>query len=648
MANSYVQVPPDSTGKKLQTEQHTVGPNTVETQVMHIGDRNTPTQRVSVDDKGAMNIRFTEGVPQLDAFGKLRTSGASIIGDYIFSDSFLPQAFARTKNGTGVIAHNNSLRCLELRLNAGSAPTDSGTNRSRLVSHTYHHYYPGFSQLMMCTVAVPNGGQEGVVREWGYNDVSNGYFFRLDETNDLQVVLRSSATGSVVETVINRASFNVDVVDGTGASGKTLNVEDDNIYWIDIQWLGAGRVRFGSYHEGARITLHEYYHDTNGGKPHSQTGALPVMFNIYNKAGVAVSTTAYLRVWCASVVTEADIALAAYGAPRLETLSATFSPANINDYQGLNDTGKGDRASLPVNQEYHLIGVLTPRETIANNPNKNRTLYVPQYMQALAYHANGDPAFVEIEVYVDPVLSGNSVALPVTEAEAASLSTTPVFLDVEPSDPNNATLSYTNNDGRVNFFGGGYHRIAVYSKGGFERTSLGDQFGNLQDGAFKVYADDGGNNRCPILTVTQSSGAGIATRVKINTPPTGVAWSNHREGNPITFDGIPGLIGSDATYGINDQNGPFYLRMVSVDTAELYLDKKFTQPWDTSALSNASNGGSNSWSGAGGFILSGYGPYLYFAVVAKPVGPSVAGTSYQTTGGDITVSFVLGWNEINQ
>lgn len=648
MSNSFVRVPPDSTGKKLQTEQHTVGSDLVETQVVHIGDKDVPTQRVSVDDKGALNIRFTEGVPQLDAFGKLRTSGASIIGDYVFSDSILPTSFARTKNGTGVIAHNTTLRCLELRLGAGSPAASNDTNRSRLTSHTYHHYYPGFSQLMMCTVAIPNGGQSGVVREWGYNDGENGYFFRLDETNDIQCVIRSSASGSLVETVIDRTNFNVDVVDGTGASGKTLDVEDDNIYWVDIQWLGAGRVRFGSYHQGARITLHEYYHDTNGGQPHSQTGALPVRFNIFNKSGVAVSTLAYMRVWCASVVTEADLALTASGSPSLETLTATFDPANINDYQGLNDTGVGDRASLAINQEYHLIGLLTPREIIASNPNKNRTLYVPQYMQAMAYHANGDPAFVEIEVYVDPVVSGNNVVLPISESEAAALGTTAIFTDVEPSDPYNATMSYVNNNGRVNYFGGGYHRVATYTKGGFDRIALGDQFANLQDGAFKVYADDGGNNRCPILTVTQSSGAGVATRVTINTPPTGVAWSNHREGNPITFEGIPGLIGSDPTFGINDQNGPFYLRMVSLDTAELYTDKDFQTPWDTSGLSNATNGGSNTWPGTGGFILSGYGPYLYFAVVAKPVGPSVAGTTYQTAGGNITVHFVLGWNEIKQ
>jgi len=655
MADSYIQVPPDSTGKKLQTQEHTVNAQTVQTQVMHIGDKDTPTQRVSVDDEGAMNIRFTEGVPQLDAFGKLRTSGAAIIGDYIFSDSILPSSFARTKNGTGAINHNTTLRCLELRVDASSAPANNDVNRARITSHTYHHYFPGFSQLMMCTVAIPNGGQAGIVREWGYNDVSNGYFFRLDEDNDIQCVIRSSASGSVTETVINQASFNLDKVDGTGRSGKLLDVENDNIYWVDIQWLGAGRVRFGTFHEGARIVMHEYYHDANGGVPHSQTGALPVKFNMYNKSGVGNGSLAYMRVWCSSVVTEADLTLAASGSPKLETLTATFSPDNINDYQGLNDTGKGDRASLAINQEYHLVGLLTPREVIANNPNKNRTLYVPQYMQAMAYHENGDPAFIEIEVYVDPVISGNDVVLPITEADAALLSTTAVFEDVEPDDPYNATLVYKNTGGRVNYFGGGYHQLAAYSKGGFDRTNLGDQFGNLQDGAFKVYADDGGNNRCPILTVTQSSGAGVATRVTINTPPTGVSWSNHREGNAIIFENIPGLIGSDATYGINEQNGPFYLRMVSKDTAELYTDKDYQTPWDTSGLSNATNGGSNTWSGAGGFILSGYGPYLYFAVVAKPVGLSVhngtntyGSTNASTSNRDITVHFVLGWNEIKQ
>lgn len=654
MANSYVQVPPDSTGKRLQTEQHTVNSVTVDTQVMHIGDRDVPTQRVSVDDKGAMNIRFTEGVPQLDAFGKLRTSDATILGDYIFSESTLPKQFAHTKYGTGTITHDDTLKCLVLTTGTGTSATEN-SNRAQITTNTYHHYFPGFSQLFMATVALSDQGEAGVMREWGYFDENNGYFFRVNGTSGLQFVIRSNVLGSVSEIVISQSSWNTDKLDGTGNSGKTLDLTDDNIYWLDVQWLGAGRVRFGTFYEGARVTAHEYYHDTNGGVPHSATGALPIRFCQHNMVGVGVANSRTLKAWCCSAVTELNVDLGAAGSPKLETFTATFDPANINDYQGLNDTGKGDRASLPIEQSYQLIGLLSPKPNIYTNPATNRTLYIPQYMQALAYHnLTGADAFVEIEVYVDPVISGNNVALPITATEASGLGTTPVFTDVEPSDRYNAVISYKNTDGRVNYFGGGYHQIAQYMKGKIERTDLGGQYGNIQDGAFKVYADNGGNNRCPILTVTQ----GAVTKVTINTPPTGIAWSLHREGNSIQFENIPGLIGTDATYGINDDGAgqTFYLRMVSKDTAELYLDKDFQTPWDTSGLSNATNGGSNTWPGTGGFILSGYGNFLYFAIVAKPIGPSadtrtvaVDGVDgYATTNGDITVSFVLGWNEISQ
>ena len=43
-----------------------------------------PEYGMDVDITGSANIRFAEGLPQLDAWGKLRTSGATHIGDYVF------------------------------------------------------------------------------------------------------------------------------------------------------------------------------------------------------------------------------------------------------------------------------------------------------------------------------------------------------------------------------------------------------------------------------------------------------------------------------------------------------------------------------------------------------------------------------------
>ncbi len=44
-----------------------------------------PDYGLNVDYLGSANVRFAEGQPQLDAWGKLRTSGATLLGAYVFS-----------------------------------------------------------------------------------------------------------------------------------------------------------------------------------------------------------------------------------------------------------------------------------------------------------------------------------------------------------------------------------------------------------------------------------------------------------------------------------------------------------------------------------------------------------------------------------
>lgn len=730
----------------------------------HIIGYDNPEYGVDVDATGSMNIRFPEGRPQLDAFGKLRTSGATILGDYVFSENFLPQYFATTQEGNGSRSYDGDRHSLLLTTGTSTATANTGTGSHyvRHTSHTYHHYFPGFSHFVIMTVALSDEGAAGLLREWGYFDEKNGYYFRVEETDGLQFVIRSSATGVLTETRISKTQtqywvngvlddtvnegWNGDVVDGTGESGNNLQLSNDNIYWLDIQWLGGGRVRFGTYYQGQRVVVHEYFHEDNDGYPHSQSGSLPVRFTQSNILNQAVPVAGNLRVWCVSVASESDVDIKGQGRGQLETFEVTFDPANLNDFMGMNDTGKGDRGGivktgvttsgntvtvpdmtgikpgmrlhledantaspvgvfngepviteiinnttlkidiapttnfttgiesirfhLHVEDEYHLIGILSPMPNIGNSPNStgvdhvNRTLYLPQAMRALAYHEDGTEAFCEIEVYADPIISGNDLALPTSEyAATQTYGTNAVLTRIERNDPTCGVLSYQN-DGRVNYFGGGYHQLATYTKGSTGREDLGSQYTNFQSGAFKLRADNGGNNRCPILKVFQSHSANVATVVQINTPPTGIEWSLHREGNPLEFTNIPGLIGTDATYGINDGGSSggagqtFYVRHLSKDLLELYLDPDFQTPWDTSALSNSTNGNSYTWPGntgsvaTGGFILSGYGPYLYFAIVAKPVGPSATYAWYKPVAsggkGPITVHFALSWNEIVQ
>lgn len=740
-----------------------------------ISGGDNPNHTVNVDSTGSLNFRFAEGRPQLDAFGKLRTSGASILGDYTFASNYLPDQFATVVDGRAQgarVTHNDNLHAAVLVTGVEgqtyTATANSGRNsvRAQMTSHTYHHYFPGLSQQAIMTVALSDEGKAGVMREWGYfdgeydDDITNpastyelvggnGYFFRVNGTNGLEFVIRSSATGAVTERIMRRnqtiitsngvvqstsvEGWNGDPVDGTGDSGKSFSLVDDNIYWLDVQWLGAGRVRFGTYHQGQRITVHEYYHDSNGGVPTSQTGSLPIRYCQHHMKNVTVTGASSMSMWCAAVYTEADIDTSILGSGRTEYFKAVIDPRNMNDVQGLNDTTMGDRKittktgitsssttltvpnltgikpgwivkvasgtgvmqdetrvsgiinsttiqvdkvpttaiissdnitfEMPVNDEYYLIGILAPQTKLKGVNHPNRTLHLPRSVRAYAYWQNGDPVEMSVQVYVNPVISGhNRVSNLFDTAEAAALGVAPVFTPVESNDPANSVMAYGKQGiNSVNLFrDSGIHSLVTYTGGYTGQEDLTGAFTSLQS-AFKNLADNGGNNRCPILKVFQSPSTGKATVVQINTPPTGIGYSLHREGNAIQFEQIPGLIGTNSTLGLNRDTATspiFYLRMIDNDKAELYLDKNFQTPWDTSTLDNSSNGGSLTWPGntgsvaTGGFILSGYGPEVYFCVFAKPQGSSKGDSAfYKSPNGEkgkIEVNFAIYWNEIRQ
>ena len=269
---------------------------------VQISGGNSPNETVNVDRTGSMSMRFDEGRPQLDAFGRLRVSSGTTLGDYVFAYDELPNNFSTTLRGNGSVSHDKNKRALLLEIDAGTPgqPYDPDPNLDQ-VSHTtdtYHHYFPGFSHEAIMTVALGNiTDNAGATRNWGYFDANNGYMFRhttgtdegefylviratgiraQDEVDEIRISKTQTerwqdvrGTPTLVETITE--GWNVDPVDSSGESQMNLDLTKDNIYWVDVQWLGAGRVRFGTYHRGQRVVIHEHYHEGvfNQGNPTS-------------------------------------------------------------------------------------------------------------------------------------------------------------------------------------------------------------------------------------------------------------------------------------------------------------------------------------------------------------------------------------------
>lgn len=229
-----------------------IDPQTVHIPALNIVDPEVPEYALTVDKRGAALTSFPEGTPQFDAWGRQQLSQLQAVAEYYFFTQDLAGKFYTTTNGaSSAVKHNPANSAIVFITGTGA------TDWAKRVSNQYHPYKPGVSQLIYLGMAVGDAGKANVIREWGYFDDFNGFGFRLDGTT-LKVFRRSDQTGSVVDTEVTQANWNVNTLDNAVSSDFLLNVNAPNIYWMDVQ-AQAGRIRLGvQTPDGRRITCHEF------------------------------------------------------------------------------------------------------------------------------------------------------------------------------------------------------------------------------------------------------------------------------------------------------------------------------------------------------------------------------------------------------
>ena len=144
--------------------------------------------------------------------------------------------------------------------------------------------------------------KSGVRSRIGYFDANDGVYFEMDGTAGISVNVRSSASGSPVNTSIPQASWNFDKMDGTGPSGVVLDFSKTQIFAIDFQWLGVGRVRFGFFANGVLIICHQVYNSNVITSPYMNTANLPMRAEIFNTGAAGTATT--MKQVCMTAISE--------------------------------------------------------------------------------------------------------------------------------------------------------------------------------------------------------------------------------------------------------------------------------------------------------------------------------------------------------
>ncbi len=233
--------------------------------------------------------------PARDAFQRVRVSEPATLFDSKTLSDNLPQAYDDQQvSGAGTTSLFSAARA---SVTMGVAAATAG-QRVRQTFRRFN-YQPGKSQLLLMT-GVVGTGVTGVTKRWGLLDGSNGIFFQQAGAV-LSVGVRSSVSGAPVDTTVAQSAWNIDRMDGTGASGITLDLSRAQIFVADFQWLGVGTVRFGVSVGGVLYYVHAVNNANNITSVYTSSPNLPVRWEITNSgAGGAAS----FETICASVVSE--------------------------------------------------------------------------------------------------------------------------------------------------------------------------------------------------------------------------------------------------------------------------------------------------------------------------------------------------------
>jgi hypothetical protein len=295
MMNGSIRIPPDGAGKRVQTMQNIIDGETVQTQVVSLVGANNPEQGQYIDEKGSAYIRFGEGQPALDPFARFKVVQSNIIGVYEFSVNDYGDLFNERIVGEAESTYEDSTASVAI-----STSTAAGSSIIKQTNR-YHYYQIGTSVFASIICAAGDHGTEGNIRNWGYYDDNNGLFFHLDGTS-LDIVIRSSISGNIVDNHFTQSEWNVDKLDGTGLSGFTIDVTKPIRYWINVSHPG-GISRFGVFDGDIRIKCHEVK-NTQSSYPCMQTMSLPIRYESYNTT--MTSSESLIRMFAAVVIAEGD------------------------------------------------------------------------------------------------------------------------------------------------------------------------------------------------------------------------------------------------------------------------------------------------------------------------------------------------------
>lgn len=233
----------------------------------------------------------------VDAFGRARTAQPFTLFDS--SHRFADNGLWATSNSSGTtITFNQNAGLIELAL-----PTTANAEIIRETTKVFS-YQPGKSLQTMSTFVL-NPAQTNLRQRVGYFGANNGIYLELDGSS-LYFVERNSVDGTLTETRVAQADWNVDTLLGNVVSSPThitLDITKAQILFIDIEWLGLGTVRCGFVIDGRLVHCHSFHHANFIANTYMTTASLPLRYEIKNHNG-ETGNSSLMKQICSTVISE--------------------------------------------------------------------------------------------------------------------------------------------------------------------------------------------------------------------------------------------------------------------------------------------------------------------------------------------------------
>ncbi|MDX1643433.1 MAG: hypothetical protein R3244_03640 [Thermoanaerobaculia bacterium] len=255
--------------------------------------RDSAVQPLETNNYGSLNVGFGDFTGTKDVFSRLRVTEPFGLFDAKQLFDKQPLVYVEDVQNGGSSTHlpNESSTRMDV----------TTTTNSRVIrqSRAYIPYQPGRSQYAILT-GVIGAAVANLRRRMGYFDANNGVYLEQNGTTDVAFTLRSFVTGVVDNSKrITQANWNIDPLDGSGPSGKTLDLTKFIVMFTEFGWLGGAGVKVGLFIEGQPIYVHEFDLEANT-TVFLSTPSLPVRWEIENLAAASGS----MKHTCAVVFSE--------------------------------------------------------------------------------------------------------------------------------------------------------------------------------------------------------------------------------------------------------------------------------------------------------------------------------------------------------